>query len=215
MKIFIVEDNEDLNQFMTDTFLKIGYDVVSCSDGQRAFELVEDFFDLYLIDINLPNLNGLELVKKIKSEDINSKVFIISGDDNIDTILTAYDLGCNDYIKKPFDLREIIAKINIIFDYKIKDRFKLTEECFYDTKSRVVYHNNERINLTKKESDLLDILVRNYGKTVSVKDIELAVWGENFANGHTRQLVSKLKKILPCGDIIQNHSSNGYGLLVN
>ena len=214
MKIFLVEDNQDLNQFMTDTFIKIGYNVASCDDGQRAFELVEDFFDLYLIDINLPNLNGLELIKKIKLLNPKSKIFVVSGDDNIDTILEAYDLGANDYIKKPFDLREIIAKINILFNNKVANQFRLSDDCFYDSKIRVLNHNKKQIPLTKKESALLDILVKNIGSMVSVKDIEMAVWGGVFENGHTRQLISKLKKVLPCNGIIKNHSSNGYGIII-
>ncbi|MEA3498581.1 MAG: response regulator transcription factor [Campylobacterota bacterium] len=214
MKIFLVEDNEDLNHYMTDTFIKLGYDVTSCCDGKVAFSKVDQFFDLYLVDINLPNLNGLELIKRIKSVNIDAKVFIISGDDNIDTILEAYNLGCNDYIKKPFDLREIIAKIKVIFESKIKNQIKLTNDCYYHSKNRVVNYKNDSIKLTKKEANLLDILVKNKGEMVSTNEIELAVWGENFANGHTRQLVSKLKKILPCSEIIQNHSSNGYGIII-
>ena len=132
----------------------------------------------------------------------------------INTILEAYNLGCNDYIKKPFDLREIIAKINITFEHITKEQFKLTNDCYFNSKDRVIKYNNKLINLTKKEANLLDILVKNIGKMVSVKEIELAVWGENFANGHTRQLISKLKKILPCSEIIHNHSSNGYGIIL-
>eukprot|EP01156_Anaeramoeba_ignava_P013875 Anaeramoba_ignava/a607699_252.p6 GENE.a607699_252~~a607699_252.p6 ORF type:complete len:216 (-),score=-3.69 a607699_252:5121-5768(-) len=210
MRIFLVEDNEELNGFMTETLQNIGYNVVSCKDGANAFKLVEDIFDLYIIDINLPNINGLELVKKIKSLKENLKIFIISGDDNIDTILKAYDLGCDDYIKKPFDLREIVAKINLIFKEKLTDQVKLTDECYYNMKKRVIHHKDKNTTLTKKEAALLNVLVQNIGKSVSNKDIELAVWGQNFENSHVRQLVSKLKKVLPCKDIIQNHSSLGY-----
>ena len=214
MKIFLVEDNKDLNHYMTDTFVKIGYQVTSCCDGKDAFTKVEEFFDLYLVDINLPNLNGLELIKRIKSINTDAMVFIISGDDNIETILEAYNLGCNDYIKKPFDLREIIAKIKVIFESKIKNQIRLTNDCYYHSKNRVINYKNDSIKLTKKEAILLDILVKNMGEMVSTNEIELAVWGETFANGHTRQLVSKLKKILPCANMIQNHSSNGYGIVI-
>lgn len=214
MKIFLVEDNKELNGFMTETLSNIGYDVTSCADGANAFKRVEEIFDLYIIDINLPNINGLELVKKIKSLKSGSKIFIISGDDNIDTILRAYDLGCDDYIKKPFDLREIVAKINITFKDKLNNQIKLTNDCYYDLDNRLVYHKENEIKLTKKESDLLNILVKNIGKIVKREDIELAVWGKNFENSHVRQLVSKLKKALPCGDeIIENHSSLGYKIV--
>lgn len=213
MRIFIAEDNEELNNFITVTFQKMGYTVVSCKDGANAFKYCNEFFDLYLVDINLPNLNGLELVKKIKQKDDNSKVFIISGDDNIDTIIKAYNIGCSDYIKKPFDLREIIAKINVTFQDKLQEYVKLTDTCYYDKKKKVVYYKEKPINLTKKESALMNILVDNIGKIVSKDDIELAVWGENNSNGHVRQLVAKLKKALPCSDLIQNHSSTGYGII--
>lgn len=214
MKIFLVEDNEELNGFITDTLQKLEYSVRSCRDGATAFEAVEDFFDLYIVDINLPNVNGLELVKKIRSVNIDAKIFIISGDDNIDTILKAYDLGCNDYIKKPFDLREVIAKINIMFKDKLERKVKLTNTCYYDTEDKVVYSEGKAITLTPKESSLLNILVENMGKSVPNKDIEVAVWGKNFENSHVRQLISKLKKTLPCGgEIIQNHSSNGYKIV--
>lgn len=212
MRVLLVEDNEDLNQFMTGTFKKLGYDIVSCKDGASAFDLIEDFYDLYLIDINLPNVNGLELVKRIKNKKENSKIFIISGDDNIETIVKAYDIGCNDYIKKPFDLREIIAKINITFQEKLSKHIKISDLCYYDKDSKVIYYKDRPVTLTKKESALMDILVTNFGKIVSNDAIEKYVWDAENSNGHVRQLVSKLKKTLPCENIIQNHSSNGYGI---
>lgn len=210
MKIFLVEDNEELNELITETFKEIGYFVVSCKDGEEAFEHVNDFFDLYLIDINLPNVNGLELVKQIQAINPESKIFIISGDGNIDTIIKAYDLGCNDYIKKPFDLREVVAKINIVFHDKLSRQIKLTNECYYDKDLKTVYYKEKPVKLTKKESILLNTLIINMGKIVSNDTIKEAVWGDLNTNGHTRQLVSKLKKALPCNEIIQNFSSNGY-----
>lgn len=213
MRIFLVEDNLELNHFMTETLNNMGYDAVSCEDGANAFKKVEEVFDLYIIDINLPNINGLELVKKIKSLSNELKIFIISGDDNIDTILKAYNLGCDDYIKKPFDFREIIAKINLVFKDKLKDQIKISNDCYYDIQSRIIYHKNKEISLTKKESDLLNILVKNIGKVVKNEDIEKAVWGKNFENSHVRQLVSKVKKALPCGDNIKNYSSLGYKII--
>ncbi|MEA2049551.1 MAG: response regulator transcription factor [Campylobacterota bacterium] len=214
MKIFLVEDNEELNFFITDTFLKMNYSVDSCigDDSDKVFEKVEQFFDLYIIDINLPSINGLELVKKIKTNRINATIFIISGDDNIETILEAYDLGCNDYIKKPFDLREVVAKVNLAFQEKINNQIKLSDDCYYDKRSKKIFYNDEIIILTNRESTLLNQLVINKGNIVPNKVLETAVWGEEFANGHIRQLISKLKKILPCSDIIQNHSKNGYGI---
>jgi len=216
MKIFLVEDNEELNHYMTEALTKIGYKVVSCigNNFDEAFNIVEEYFDLYLIDINLPTLNGLELVKRIKAKRATSKVFIISGDDNINTILKAYDLGCDDYIKKPFDLREIVVKIDLKFQEKLENKVKISDDCFYDKKKKLLFHNGKIVTLTNKESILLNILVVNLGQIVSNETIEKAVWEKKSSNGHLRQLVSKLKKTMPCENIIHNHSSQGYGIII-
>lgn len=217
MKIFLVEDNEELNYFITDTFTKMGYEVFSCigNDPESAFEIVQQYFDLYIVDINLPSINGLELVKQIKTNKEDAKIYIISGDDNIDTILKAYDLGCEDYIKKPFDLREVIAKIQINFQNKLQNQIKITNDCYYDLDKKALFSNGLMISLTNKESILLSVLVNNIDKIVSNEEIESVVWGKKSGTGHVRQLVSKLKRIIPCGELIQNHSSNGYGLITS
>ncbi|MEA3289549.1 MAG: response regulator transcription factor [Campylobacterota bacterium] len=215
MKILLVEDNQELNRFITDTFEKMGYDIMSCigEDSKEIFKVVENNFDLYIIDINLPDINGLELVKKIKLKNNNAKIFIISGDDNIDTVLKAYDIGCDDYIKKPFDLREVIAKINLNFQNKIEKHIILSDECYYDTDLKMLFYNKKPITLTTKESLLFGKMIENIGKTVMNKELDIAVWGKENSSGHLRQLISKLKRALPCSDIIQNHSSNGYGII--
>jgi DNA-binding response OmpR family regulator len=111
MKIFIVEDDIKLNEAIFITFSSLGYEVTTYSDGKDAFENLDDSYDLYMVDINLPNVNGIELVKQIKKINKEANIFIMSADINIETIIKAYDIGCTDYIKKPFDIREIIAKI--------------------------------------------------------------------------------------------------------
>ncbi|MEA3353439.1 MAG: response regulator transcription factor [Campylobacterota bacterium] len=215
MKILLVEDNQELNKFITDTFEKMGYNIASCigKDSKKVFKAVDNHFDLYIIDINLPDINGLELVKKIKLKNANAKIFIISGDDNIDTVLKAYDLGCDDYIKKPFDLREVIAKINLNFQNKLQQQLVLSEECYYNSDSKILFYNDKPVTLTNKESLLFGKMIENIGQTVNNKELEIAVWGRENTNGHLRQLISKLKRALPCSEIIQNHSSNGYGII--
>ena len=211
MKIFLVEDDKILNQSIVSIFSKLNYEVTTFNDGKEAFENLNNSYDLYMVDINLPNVNGIELVKQIKYLNKNANVFIMSADINIDTIVNAYDIGCTDYIKKPFDIREVIAKIehtldlipnNIVFDNC--GEYNRIEKTFKEK-------NNNIIKLTNKEALLLDILLKNNGKTVSNEKIENYVWGETFINGHVRQLVSKVRAKLPC-NVIENHTSNGYKL---
>lgn len=210
MKIFLVEDDITLNDLITNNLEALGYCVKAYTDGKEAFEALTKTFDIYLVDINLPNINGLELVKQIKLYNSNAKIFIISGDTKIDTILQAYDLGCDDYIKKPFDIREVVAKINhsLINSSKV---IQLSKSCIYDPLNKILFYNDSILQITNKETLLLDILIYNIGAIVSNEQIEAHVWGETVGTGYVRQLISKLRKSLPC-DIIANHAANGYGV---
>jgi len=208
MNIFLVEDDKTLNELITNSLEVLGYTIITFTDGQKAFDAINKQFDIYLIDINLPNINGLELVKQIKLLNTNAKIFIMSGDTNIETILCAYRLGCDDYVKKPFDIREILAKINNSL-VNTPDIIVLTSSCIYDTNNKILLYKNNKLQITKKETLLLDILIKNIGKTVNNNAIENYVWGDEVGNGYVRQLISKLRKSLPC-DIVKNHASNGY-----
>ena len=208
MKIFLVEDDHELNKSITSTFNALGYKVATYMDGKEAFDNINMDYDIFLIDINLPNINGLELVKQIKKINIDAKIFIMSADINIDTIVYAYDLGCDDYIKKPFDIREIHAKINAAYS-KSSQTIHLSDYCTYNPIKKELVYKDESIRITNKESLLLDVLAKNIGKVVTAEHIEHRVWGELAGNTHVRQLVSKLRKSIPC-DIIKNHVANGY-----
>ncbi len=208
MKIFLVEDDKELNKIVTKTLELTGYKVFSFTDGIKAFENISADFDIFLIDIGLPNMGGLELIKQIKLIDSNNKIFVISGCIDIDTIIKAYDLGCDDYIKKPFDVREVLLKINreLLQSSQI---IHLSKECIYNPVKKLLFHKDKMVMLTKKETLLLYILINNIGKTVYTEHIEDYVWGETVGNGYVRQLISKLRKSVPC-DIIRNHVSKGY-----
>ncbi len=208
MKIFIVEDACKLNRVITENLEKLGYEITSFTDGKEAFDNICEDFDIYLIDINLPSINGLELVKQIKLLNIDTKIFIISGDNNIETIVKAYELGCDDYLKKPLDIREIVIKINHSL-LKSSQLIKLCNNCTFAPLNKLMYYKDSVIQLTNKETLLLNILIKNMGNTVSNTEIESYVWGETVGNGYIRQLVSKLRKSFPYL-IIKNHAANGY-----
>lgn len=208
MKVFLVEDDQILNEAVSSALEGLGFEVDSYLDGQSAFDNISNKYQVFLIDINLPHINGLELVKRVKKYNNDAKVFILSADINIDTITQAYDIGVDDYLKKPFDVRELLAKLDIV---KKEDgqKIKLYKNCEYDLEKQVFYYNSKDIKLTKKESALLHILVSNIGQTVENDKIERYVWEEDMGSGYVRQLVAKLRKKLPY-DIIQNHAGNGY-----
>jgi len=209
MKIFLVEDDELLNDIIVTTLRSLKYEVDTFCDGKEALKNVNNGYDLYLLDINLPNVNGLEILKRIKEYDNDSNIFILSAEIDIKTILSAYDTGCNDFIKKPFDIREIVAKIKNTVEEEVNE-IPLIHGGKYYRNEKLIIFGNKTVKLTKKETSLLDILIKYKGKSASNEQIEVFVWGENVMGGYVRQLVSKLRSKLPYADIIENHTLSGY-----
>lgn len=209
MKIFLVEDDELLNDIIVTTLEGISYEVSSFCDGKIALDNIHGGYDLYLIDINLPHVNGLELLKKIKVCNSNANIFIISAEIDIKTVLSAYNTGCNDFIKKPFDIREVVAKIkNSLKEDPIE--VPLIHNGMYYKNDKIIKFGTKTVKLTKKEILLMDILIKYRGKSVTNEQIEAFVWGESNLGGYVRQLVSKIRAKLPYKDIIENHTSSGY-----
>ncbi len=210
MKIFLVEDDVLLNEAIAVTFSSLGYNVTSFDDGKTAFDNINKSYDLFMIDINLPNVNGIELVKQIKRINKDANVFIMSADLDIQTILKAYDIGCIDYIKKPFDIREIIAKIKHTLKIPLGNiRFVNCPLAIYNRDKKIFIYDGKEIRLTGKELLLFELLLKNANNIVSHDQIEEYVWDESFKNGHVRQLVAKLRRKISF-NIIETYSSNGY-----
>jgi len=211
MRIFLVEDDKILNDIIVSSLKGIECKVSSFNDGIEALDNIHSGFDLYLIDINLPNVNGFEILKKIKQCKPDANIFIMSGDVDINTILNAYNTGCNDFIKKPFDVREIVAKIQNSVK-EDEDEVALAHNGKYIRSEKTIQFGSKPvIKLTKKEMALLDILIKYRGKSANNEAIEEYVWKQKDSDkGYVRQLVSKIKTKLPYKDLIENHNSTGY-----
>jgi len=201
MKLLIVEDDLPLANALKKVLEKKSFDVNITSDGEEAFnEILEKSYDLYLLDINLPKLDGHKLLKLIKHKNSNSIVIMITASAEIEDIEKAYNYGCNEYIKKPFHAKELLIRINNLLNNKQKNddekeikidnlRFvKDTMDLFIDEKP---------LELRKKERRLLCILLTNMNRTVKKEEIIEFVWeGEKKENYPLRQLVSSLKSKL-------------------
>ncbi len=150
MKIFLLEDDYSLNEAIKEIIEIENYDVDNFYDGEVAFNSISNDYDLYILDINVPNIKGLDILERIKAVNYNSKVIIISANINIELIRKAYLLGCDDYLKKPFDLEELILKINR-YDKKPKC-INLTENITFNIFNKELCIDNIKIELT---SDLI------------------------------------------------------------
>ena len=208
MKIFLLEDDYSLNEAIKEIIQLENHSVENFYDGETAFSKISNDFDLYILDINIPNINGLEILKQIKQINLKTKVIIISANINIDLIREAYTLGCDDYIKKPFNIEELLFKIN---RYEKKDTIiYLDINITFNTISKELIINNKTVELTKNEKNLLFLLVDNLNNKISYDQIENYVYeGTSKTSDAIRSLVKRLRKKLP-KDLISNSLDEGY-----
>lgn len=208
MKIFLLEDDYSLNESIKEMLETEDYIVHSYYDGNIAYENIIDDYCLYIFDVNVPNIDGLYLLEHIKTINKNSNVIIMSANINIDKIKEAYKKGCDDYIKKPFDIQELLLKIN---KYTKKSYITtLDENLYFDKIERKLFLNNIEIELTKNEKNLLFLLINNMENKVSYTQIEDFVYErESKSSDAIRSLVKRLRKKLP-KDIILNSLDEGY-----
>jgi DNA-binding response OmpR family regulator len=190
MKVLLVEDNQELNKLIKEFLEMKNFDVNSTTDGEIAKKYIDkNDYDLYIMDINLPNENGLELVKYIRNKNINAPIVMMTSLQEAQPFVEAFENGCNEYIKKPFHFEELEIRINNLLDKQLINIGNIT----FDFKNKELIIENKVINLRKKEKLLLDILLQNKGNVVTKEQIIEYVWNEKKENYPVRQLVSALR----------------------
>lgn len=208
MKIFLLEDDYSLNESIKEMLEAENFIVDSFYDGNIAYDNIVDNYVLYIFDVNVPNVDGIYLLEHIKTINPNAKVLIISANINIDKIKEAYIKGCDDYIKKPFDIQELLLKID---KYTQKSQqIYLDKELFFDLKNKKLFYENLEISLTKNEKNLLFLLIENKGTNISYSQIEDFVYDRvPKSSDAIRSLVKRVRKKLP-KDMILNSLEEGY-----
>lgn len=197
MRILLLEDNSRLNNSIVKRLELKGYHVDSFEDGMEALENVYEGYDCFILDINVPSLDGIDILKEIRQTYNETPVLIISSNIDLDTIKDAYGFGCDDYIKKPFYIDELEVKIEKLcqIDKKV---IKLNEDFLYDIKSRELFHKDKIVKLTKKETLLLHFGLLHVGKVLSFEQISNYVWEGDIATiDSIRTLMMRLRKKIP------------------
>jgi len=218
MKILIIDDNEKLNSIMKQFLELKNYNVTSISNPKKAIKLIDKKkFDLYIIDIHLPHINGLDIVKYIRSKDLNIPIIMITSSLEVENFITAFKNGANEFIKKPFHLEELEIRINNLFDKQMATNLiKINSHLSFDLLNQELYLDNKLVKLRKKENRLLTILLKNKNNIVPKEDIISYVWENAKKDSYPlRQLVSSIKKKVPeLKDYIQSFTSKGYKIEV-
>jgi len=210
MRVLLVEDDIQLNTTITSYLETKPFEVTSIEDGEEAIDLIDkNIFDLYLIDINIPSISGLELLKYIRKTNIHVPIIIITASLEINNLTQAYDNGCNEYLKKPFHLKELEVRINNLINKNLPS-IKFSDNFYYCESSQSFIVDNVSIELRKKEQRFLNILIDNIGITVSTERIIDYVWENEIKDKYPmRQLVNCIRKKLPM-DIIKTEIGIGY-----
>ncbi|WP_456479270.1 response regulator transcription factor [Nautilia sp.] len=192
MYIVVIEDEEMLNDTITMFLKSEGYEVSSFYNLKDFFFSADTFEkpDIIIADISLPDGNFLEEMKKHPKMVEGVKTMIISGQTEIHNIKKAFNLGAEDFIKKPFDYEEILLRINKIFKQK---NSKITDDVFYDFASKTLTKNNGKIILSKKESAVLELFLKNRGKILSPEYIMEEVWGEKVENNTLTVMIKRVR----------------------
>ena len=213
MKILIVEDDKIFSNDIEKFYQNNEHNVVSVYDGIKAIEYIDlDTFDMYIIDINLPSMNGLDIVKYIRATDLDTPILVMTNSHELEDIQNAYQYGCNEYMKKPFFLEELEIRVKNISKIKIDKHVKFTDNFYHNIEENNFYHKNELIELRYKEKRFCHLLIKNIGKVVKNNLIHDYVWENEIKDVYPlRQLVAELRKKLPI-NIIITRPKEGYSI---
>lgn len=186
-RILIVEDEVRLAEILKMQLDDSGYLVDIAYDGYIGKEMADKkLYNLIILDINLPLLNGYDLCKEIRKSNSNVPIIMLTALGTTDNKVTAFDAGADDYILKPYDYRELLARINVFLRRPASiihsEKLKLAD-LEMDVPTKTVYRGKTRIELTSKESSLLETFLRNKGKLLSREYIIEEVWGIDFDPG--------------------------------
>ncbi|MCJ8327271.1 MAG: response regulator transcription factor [Campylobacterales bacterium] len=201
MKLLVLEDNVSLSKVIKRALEKEGYDIDSFDDGEKALNAIKDGYSCFILDINVPSLDGISVLKEIRSYYKDVPVLIMSSNHELDKIKSAYELACNDYIKKPFFIYELIQKVKSLCTIENK-YLQFSLSCKYSFIEHVLYENGEKIILAKKEILFLELYIKNLNRVVSYEELETYVWEGEITNlDNIRALIKRLRKKLPTNSI--------------
>ncbi len=218
MRIFIIEDETALCNSIAEGLRIDGYEVDSCQDGLEALELCEvEHYDLILLDLNLPGMDGMEVLRRLREEDGETPVLILSARGQIRDKVEGLDAGANDYLTKPFHFEELEARVRSLTRRKFiqEDVCLQYGEISFDTKARAAMAKGQSLSLTRKEAGLLEYLLLHQGQVVSHEEMLEHLWDSSvnsFSNSirvHISSLRRKLRAALGY-DPIQNKIGQGY-----
>lgn len=187
MRIIVIEDNERVATLLKKGLESQDYNVSVFMDAETAyFDLTNNQYDLVITDIMLPHMNGISLSKKIKHLYPQLPILMLTALGTIDEKINGFDAGADDYMVKPFDMRELFVRVKVILNRTITTQIEHSlkyDELYIDLDKQDVFRNNQKIKLTPKEFKLLHFLIQNPERVLTRDEIAENVWGNLFDTG--------------------------------
>lgn len=213
-KILLLEDDELFASTVEDFLDDVGFEVDIAYDGEECLELnYENNYDLYIFDINVPKINGLELLEQLRHSSDNTPTIFLTSYKDKDTLHEAFLKGCDDYLKKPVDLDELLLRIKALLKRNKKqfESINLPNNLTFEPNSKRVLEDGKDLNLPIKVLELIELFIENRGDIVSKNMIISKLWttDEEYSEGSIRVYVNQIKKVLG-KDCLSNIKGIGY-----
>ena len=221
MRILLVEDDFNLAETLAEAITDQRYVVDVANDGESALDYIKTLdYDLILLDVMLPDFNGIDLCQKLRSQGHQMPILMITALDTISDKIAGLDAGADDYIIKPVDLGELFARIRALLRRGSTSAAAILEwgELQFNPSTYEVYYAEQSLHLTPKEYSILELLLRNGRRVLSRSVMIDSIWSleappdEDTVKVHIRSLRQKLRKVGASGDFIETVHGLGYRL---
>ena len=211
-KILLLEDDLNLNETIKEYLEDEGFEVDAAYDSDEAFEKIyENSYDILLLDVMVPGENGFEILKKIEKK---IPTIFITSLNSVEDLEKGYESGCDDYIRKPFALKELKLRVETLLkrEFETKDDLvKIDKDLYFDLKNLELYKNKNVVSLKPKEKKLLKLFLKNKNRSISHEQIYNTLWDyeETPSDTSLRTYIKNLRKILG-KDKIVSIKKHGY-----
>lgn len=215
MKILIVEDENELRSLVKRYLEKNNFIVDEAGDGRKALDMLDDIeYDCVILDLNLPEVDGIEVTKQLRKNKNNVPIIMLTARSQIYNKLEGFDSGADDYITKPFDMKELVARVNAVLKRRLNGNEKIYY-CEYEvlTRMNTLKKGNKEIELSNKEMGILEYLIINKDKIVSTEELLAHVWDteiDMFTDTVKTHIKTLRQKIDPQKEHIMNVRGKGY-----
>lgn len=224
IRILVVEDNERVSSVLRKSLESQKYDVVVAADAEVALKEVKRYdFNLAILDIMLPRMNGITLSKLLKEKYPQMPIIMLTALGKIDEKIAGFDAGADDYMVKPFDVRELYARVSVLLKRNQEAIQRDSDLMHYDNltinvRSKMVWRNRHKIQLTPKEYDLLVFFMKHADNLLTRDEIARNVWGKSFDTGtnYIDVYINYLRKKVD-KDFDQKliHTKSGHGFILS